>query len=157
MKLQEIFDKAARHLMHMDSPSMDMHDDACAYRGVDAGGCYNDKMCAVGVFIKDEFYDVGLEGMVMRGPMGCTASTEGELHNAIAKSLGQEKLTQDQAELFADLQFAHDGESSSVLHSFASTDEWMDSVINTLDQIATRHDFPFDPAHINPQYKGDAL
>ena len=155
MKLQEIFDKAARHLMQMDGPSMDTFNDTCAYRGEDHGE-FNGQMCAVGAFIKDEFYHGDLEGGVMRLPMEA-ARTEGELHNAVAKSIGQEKLTQDQAELFADLQFAHDGESSYHSHSLVSTDGWMDSVINTLDQIATRHDFPFDPAHINPQYKGDAL
>lgn len=155
MKLQEIFDKAARHLMHMDGPSMCVDDDVCAYRGADQGGCYDGKMCAVGVFIKDEFYDVSLEGRVMRPPMGYAnleeATRSCELHNAVAKSLGQERLTQDQAEMFADLQVAHDGESSR------EPDEWMVSVIKTLDQIAQRHDFPFDPVHINPHYKGDAL
>jgi hypothetical protein len=149
MKLQEIFDKAARHLMHMDGPSMDTFNDTCAYRGEDHGE-FNGQMCALGVFIKDEFYHEGLEGRVMRPPMG-RASTEGALHNAVAKSIGQEGLTQEQAELFADLQFAHDAESSR------EPDEWMVSVIKTLDQIAQRHDFPFDPAHINPHYKGDAL
>jgi len=150
MKLEEIFDKAARHLMHMDGPSVGQDGDACVYRGEDADGCYDGKMCAVGAFIKDEFYHKDLEGGVMRLPME-PARTEGELHNAVAKSIGQEKLTQDQAELFADLQVAHDGESSRY------RDEWMDSVVKTLDQIAQRHDFQFDPAHINPHYKGDAL
>ena len=149
MKLQEIFDKAARHLMQMDGPSMDTFNDTCAYRGEDHGE-FNGQMCAVGAFIKDEFYHGDLEGGVMRLPMEA-ARTEGELHNAVAKSIGQEKLTQDQAELFADLQVAHDGECS------APPDEWMDSVVKTLDQIAQRHDFQFDPAHINPQYKGDAI
>tara|TARA_R100001198_G_scaffold82502_1_gene55658 strand:+ start:1406 stop:1861 length:456 start_codon:yes stop_codon:yes gene_type:complete len=151
MKLQDIFDKGARHLMHMDGPSVDTFNDACVYRGEDADGCYDGKMCAVGVFIKDEFYDVSLEGRVMRPLDAHGASTEGALHNAVAKSIGQEKLTQDQADLFADLQFAHDAKSGSAF------DEWMDSVIKTLDQIARRHDFQFDPAHINPHYKGDAL
>jgi hypothetical protein len=154
MKLQEIFDKAARHLMHMDGPSMDTFNDTCAYRGEDHGE-FNGKMCAVGVFIKDEFYDVSLEGRVMRPPMGYANKEEAtrscELHNAVAKSLGQERLTQDQAELLADLQVAHDGESSR------EPDEWTVSVIKTLDQIAARHGFPFDPAHINPHYKGDTL
>lgn len=149
MKLQEIFDKAARHLMHMEGPSMDTFNDTCAYRGEDHGE-FNGQMCAVGVFIKDEFYHEDLEGGVMR-PLAGPARTEGELPNAVAKSLGQERLTQDQAELLADLQVAHDGESSRY------RDEWMDNVVKTLDQIAARHSFPFDPAHINPQYKGEAL
>jgi len=149
MKLQDIFDKAAWHLMHMEGPSMDTFNDTCAYRG-EHHGEFNGQMCALGAFIKDEFYHEGLEGRVMRPPMG-RASTEGALHNAVAKSIGQEKLTQDQAELFADLQFAHDA------HCACTSDEWMDSVIKALDQIAARHSFPFDPAHINPQYKGEAL
>jgi len=153
MTLQEIFDKAARHLMHMDGPSMDTINDTCAYRGEDHGE-FNGKMCAVGVFIKDEFYDEGFEGRQMN-------STDVELHNAIAKSIGQEKLTQDQAELLAELQVAHDGPNGE---SNSSPDIWMVSVIKTLDQIAVGHGFPFDPVHINPHYlvrhavlKGDAL
>ena len=54
MKMQEIFDKVAKHLLDQGRPAMS--GTACAYRGE------HHTMCAVGCLIKDEFYDRGLEG-----------------------------------------------------------------------------------------------
>lgn len=54
MTLQEIFDKAARHLLTQKERSM-IGPTLCAYRGPDG------KKCAVGIFIPDEKYDPGME------------------------------------------------------------------------------------------------
>jgi len=150
MKLQEIFDKAARHLMQMDSPSVNADGDACVYRGrhgsceYDGGlGELNGEMCAVGLFIDDQHYDDDIEG---------TGITDNILvANAVAKSWGQERLRPSQLRLLSQLQSTHD----RAIH--ASVDQWKIGVVKGLDQIATKHHLRFDPAHINPQYRGDAI
>ena len=71
MKQQEIFNKAAVHLMGMEGPSLDQDNDACAYRGKDEDCEFNGQMCAVGLFIKDEHYDDDLEGSRYKRWTGC--------------------------------------------------------------------------------------
>jgi len=132
MKQQEIFDKSAVHLMGMEGPSLDHDNDACVYRGVDAGGCYNDQKCAVGLFIKDEHYDCGLEGT------GITNNRS--VSHAVAKSWGQEHLTSDQLSLLADLQMAHDDTSRGI-----SDDGWSRNIVAALDGVATKFHLRFDP------------
>ena len=58
MELQAIFNKAHNHFKTMGEPSMSPIDEgsSCSYRG--AGGA----MCAVGVFIEDQYYSDSLEG-----------------------------------------------------------------------------------------------
>ena len=132
MKQQEIFDKSAVHLMGMEGPSLDHDNDACVYRGVDAGGCYNDQKCAVGLFIKDEHYDCGLEGT------GITNNRS--VSHAVAKSWGQEYLTSDQLSLLAYLQMAHDDTSRGI-----SDDGWSRNIVAALDGVATKFHLRFDP------------
>jgi hypothetical protein len=128
MKQQEIFNKAAVHLMGMEGPSVDQNGDACAYRGEDDGGCYNGQKCAVGVFIKDEHYDEELEGTGITGNRSVS--------HAVAKSWGQKHLTIDQLSLLADLQDAHD---------LISDHNWSRSIVASLDGVATKHYLRFDP------------
>ena len=155
MKLQEIFDKAARHLMQMDGPSVDADGDACVYRGrhgsceYDGGlGELNGEMCAVGLFIADEFYDEDFEGNGLSAEL---PQSQNFIAQAVAKSWGQERLRPSQLRLLSQLQTTHDSD----IH--ASVDQWKIGVVKGLDQIATTHHLRFDPAHINPQYKGDAI
>jgi len=130
MKLQEIFDAASVHLMGMDGPSLDTFNDACAYRGEDHGE-FNGQKCAVGLFIADEHYDPELEGL------GIASTGGGPVADAVAKSWDQDDLTEAQVLLLSDLQDAHD-DSSRV-------GEWPNSVIASLDKVATKFHLRFDP------------
>ena len=142
MKQQEIFNKAAVHLMGMEGPSVDKNGDACAYRGEDDGGCYNDQMCAVGLFISDEHYVEELEGQGIRSSHNYGDKT---VANAVAASWGQDDLTVAQISLLADLQDAHDlssGETSSCINT---DDIWSKNIVAALDGVATKFHLRFDP------------
>ena len=128
MKQQEIFNKAAVHLMGMDGPSVDQNGDACAYRGKDEDCEFNGQMCAVGLFISDEHYSEDFEGT------GITSNRS--VSHAVAKSWGQKHLTIDQLSLLADLQDAHD---------LISDHNWSRSIVASLDGVATKHHLRFDP------------
>ena len=130
MKLQEIFDAASVHLMGMDGPSLDQDNDACVYRGKDAMCEFNGQMCAVGLFIADEHYDDDLEESVITDPDQAVAV-------AVAKSWGQERLTDAQLMLLADLQMAHDDRYRG--------DDWSIFIRVSLDKVATKHHLRFDP------------
>ncbi len=54
--LQEIFDKAASHLLNQNKKSLSVGGGRCMYRGED------NLMCAAGPFIDDSVYVIGLEG-----------------------------------------------------------------------------------------------
>ena len=129
MKLQEIFDAASVHLMGMDGPSLDQDNDACVYRGKDAMCEFNGQMCAVGLFIADEHYDCDLEGAGITGNWSVS--------RAVAKSWGQERLTDAQLMLLADLQMAHDDRYRG--------DDWSIFIRVSLDKVATKHHLRFDP------------
>ena len=132
MKPQEIFNKAAVHLMGMDGPSLDQDNDACVYRGKDDDCDFNGQMCAVGLFIADEHYSEDIEGT------GITNNRS--VSHAVAKSWGQEHLTSDQLSLLADLQMAHDDTSRGI-----SDDGWSRSIVAALDGVATKFHLRFDP------------
>ena len=132
MKPQEIFDKAAVHLMGMEGPSLDQDNDACAYRGKDADCEFSGQMCAVGLFIADEHYSEDIEGT------GITNNRS--VSHAVAKSWGQEHLTSDQLSLLADLQMAHDDTSRGI-----SDDGWSRNIVAALDGVATKFHLRFDP------------
>jgi len=135
MKQQEIFDKAAVHLMGMEGPSVDADGDACVYRGKDRNYDdfeYNGQMCAVGLFIADEHYDEDIEGTGITGNQAVA--------DAVAKSWGQERLTDDQLILLADLQMAHDDTSRAM-----DGDDWSRDVVTALDGVATKFHLRFDP------------
>ena len=129
MKPQEIFDAAAIHLMGMEGPSLDQDSDACVYRGKDDDCEFNGQMCAVGLFIKDEHYDDDLEGQGISGGQAVA--------DAVAASWEQEHLTDAQLMLLADLQNAHDDTSRGW--------EWPNSIVTSLDYVATKHHLRFDP------------
>jgi hypothetical protein len=136
MKPQEIFNRAAVHLMGMDGPSLDQNADACVYRGKDADCEFNGQMCAVGLFIKDEHYSPYLEG---------TGITGNQLvADAVAASWEQEHLTDAQLMLLADLQMAHDDTSRDDVESIKSR-KWRDGIVAALDGVATKHHLRFDP------------
>ena len=144
MKPQEIFNKAAVHLMGMEGPSLEQGygNDTCAYRGKDEDCEFNGQMCAVGLFIADEHYYEDFEGCGIAG---------GEFANiiadAVAKSWGQEHLTSDQLNLLAGLQMAHDDTSSNIpLHDFGYPDDtWSKSIVAALEGVATKFHLRFDP------------
>ena len=135
MKLQEIFDAAAIHLMGMEGPSLDQDADACVYRGKDEDCEFNGQMCAVGLFIADEHYSPDLEG---RGITGSQAVAD-----AVAASWGQDVLRPDQVLLLADLQNAHDDSSRGISEDDLSS--WSRDVVAALDGVATKNHLRFDP------------
>ena len=135
MKQQEIFNKAAVHLMGMEGPSLDQDGDACVYRGKDEDCEFNGQMCAVGLFIADEHYDDDLEGQAI--------SCGQDVADAVAKSWGQDDLTVEQIRLLADLQDAHDETSrgSSLIHDHT----WSKNIVAALDGVANKFHLRFDP------------
>ena len=135
MKPQEIFNKAAVHLMGMEGPSLDQDNDACVYRGKDEDCEFNGQMCAVGLFIKDEHYYEDFEGQ------GITGSQL--VADAVAKSWGQESLSNDQLSLLADLQNAHDDTSRG--SSLIPDHTWSKNIVAALDGVATKFHLRFDP------------
>ena len=137
MKQQEIFDAASVHLMGMDGPSLDQDSDACVYRGKDEDCEFNGKMCAVGLFIKDEHYDCGFEGNDLN------RNGDSDIANAVAKSWGQERLTDDQLNLLTDLQDAHDETSRG--SSLIPDHTWSSNIVASLDGVATKFHLRFDP------------
>ena len=134
MKQQEIFNKAAVHLMGMDGPSLDANGDACVYRGYDEDECYtfNGQMCAIGLFIDYEHYNEDIEGTGITGNQAVA--------DAVANSWGQERLTDDQLILLADLQMAHDDTSRAM-----DEDDWSRDIVTALDGVATKFHLRFDP------------
>ena len=141
MRLQEIFDKAAAHLMGMDGPSLDADSDACVYRGHNDDCEFNGQKCAVGLFISDQHYDDDLEGHGIR----CTTFCGGQaVADAVAASWGQESLSNDQLRLLSDLQDAHDDTSRDDVDSIKSR-KWRDGIVAALDGVATKHHLRFDP------------
>jgi hypothetical protein len=140
MKQQEIFNKAAVHLMGMEGPSVDYRGEdggVCVYRGEDDGGCYNGQKCAVGVFIDDEHYVEELEGQGIRSGHNYGDKT---VANAVAASWGQDDLTVAQISLLADLQDAHDETSTGKING-----DWSKNIVASLDGVATKHHLRFDP------------
>ena len=129
MKQQEIFNKAAVHLMGMEGPSLDQDGDACVYRGKDEDCEFNGQMCAVGLFIADEHYYEDFEGQGITQP---------SVADAVAKSWGQESLSNDQLSLLADLQNAHDETSRGI-------DDWSKKIVAALDGVANKFHLRFDP------------
>ena len=134
MKPQEIFNKAAVHLMGMEGPSLDQDGDACVYRGKDEDCEFNGQMCAVGLFIKDEHYDDDLEGQGI---------TQQSVADAVAKSWGQDILSNDQLSLLADLQNAHDDTSRGI--SLIPDHTWSKNIVAALDGVANKFHLRFDP------------
>jgi len=132
MKQQEIFDKSAVHLMGMEGPSLDQDNDACVYRGKDADCEFSGQMCAVGLFIDNENYSEDIEGTGITGNQAVA--------DAVAKSWGQESLSNDQLSLLADLQMAHDDTSRGI-----SDDGWSRNIVAALDGVATKFHLRFDP------------
>ena len=135
MKQQEIFDKAAVHLMGMEGPSLDHDNDACVYRGKDADCEFSGQMCAVGLFIDNENYSEDIEGTGITGNQAVA--------DAVAKSWGQEHLTSDQLILLADLQMAHDDTSRDDINSIKNS-KWRDGIVAALDGVATKFHLRFD-------------
>jgi hypothetical protein len=135
MKPQEIFNKAAVHLMGMEGPSLDQDSDACVYRGKDEDCEFNGQMCAVGMFIADEHYDEDLEGQGITGSQSVA--------DAVAASWGQESLSNDQLSLLADLQMAHDDTSRG--SSLIPDHTWSKNIVASLDGVANKFHLRFDP------------
>ena len=124
MKQQDIFNKAAVHLMGMEGPSLDQDNDACAYRGKDEDCEFNGQMCAVGVFISDEHYYEDMEGCGIDG-------SNMRAREAVALSWGQDCLDAPQLDLLSDLQNAHDQGSRC--------EDWSDQIVWALERVARKH------------------
>ena len=139
MKQQEIFDAASVHLMGMDGPSLDEHNDACVYRGYGEDCELNGQKCAVGLFIDDEHYSPDLEGQGISG----TGHANQDVADAVAKSWGQESLSNDQLRLLSDLQDAHDETSRG--SSLIPDHTWSKNIVSALDDVATKFHLRFDP------------
>ena len=113
MKLQDIFNKASEHLSAMDEPCMD--GSSCAYRDGKGG------MCAVGVFISDEFYTSAIENVGIAAGDRCDL-----VRQVVARSMGLDALTKEQVSLFSALQDAHDEWDCDVRYGVA--DDTLDAV-----------------------------
>ena len=105
MELQAIFNKAQNHFKTMGEPSMSPIDEgsSCSYRG-DGGA-----MCAVGVFIEDQYYSDSLEGNGLLYNNG--SDLDSDVQKAVAYSFKQATLSQDQLNLLGALQHVHDDNS----------------------------------------------
>ena len=90
MNMQEVFDIVARHLLTQMAVSTDGYG-SCAYRG--AGG----KMCAIGVLIKDDFYNEELED--------CDVENSGVLWALRCSGV---RMGRDMVRMLAELQRIHD-------------------------------------------------
>lgn len=121
MDIQEIFNTVVRHLHKQGKPSKGKHliarfngdpleQTVCAYRGSDGG------MCAVGCLIKNEFYNVKLEG---------ESSTNMEVQAMVESSLGIE-LTEPMVDLLRDLQECHDSWEAVTEDANKDTFQWAD-------------------------------
>lgn len=109
MDKQKVFDTVAKHLLTQNAKSLSRGRSTCVYRSHDG------KSCAVGVLIKDEFYDSSLEGR--------SCSNE-KVVEALEASL-KDKLEFGEIDLLSDLQMIHDNctpdEWPMVLDALAST------------------------------------
>lgn len=108
MTPQEIFDKAARHLLTQGVKCVDS-DGICKYRG-DEGTA-----CAVGCLIPDELYDQGIEGVSV-SYMACFDNKEQELIFSLLAS-GVDLSDRLVRNLVSELQDCHDA---------FFVDEWRD-------------------------------
>jgi len=109
MTLQEMFDKAVAHFADMDRPSMSTPVNvaaACAYRG------YEGNKCIVGAFIDDEHYESSFEGKgVLEYETFNKSCGVQPVLNAVAASMGVDRLSYEQGRLLYKLQLVHDDHS----------------------------------------------
>ena len=127
MKLQDIFNKASAHLSAMDEPCMD--GSSCAYRDGKGG------MCAVGVFISDEFYTSAIENV------GIADGNRGDLvREVVARSMGLDALTDEQVSLFSALQDVHDDWDSDVISGEYDVITHSEVMENSLENVRNRFD-----------------
>ena len=127
MKLQDIFNKASAHLSAMDGPCMD--GSSCAYRDGKGG------MCAVGVFITDEFYTSAIENVGIAAGDRCDL-----VRDVVARSMGLDALTKEQVSLFSALQDAHDEWDSDVTSGEYDVITHSEAMENTLENVRNRFD-----------------
>ena len=116
MELQAIFNKAHSHFKTMGEPSMTSLDNdadnasasssSCSYRG--SGGA----MCAVGVFIEDQYYSDSLEGNAILSTNG--SDLDINVQKAVAYSFKQGRLSDEQLNLLCALQRVHDDNSEDL-------------------------------------------
>jgi len=127
MKLQDIFNKASAHLSAMDGPcTLSDNGVSCAYRDGKGG------MCAVGVFITEEFYTSAIENV------GIADGSKGYLvRQVVARSMGLDALTNEQVSLFSALQDAHDEWDSEAGAEYEDHSEVMQ---RNLENVRNRFD-----------------
>ena len=115
MTLQEMFDKAIAHFTQMQKPSMSTPSEYggsdCAYRG------HEGNMCIVGAFIDDAHYHHTFEGKgvleystLNRSFLPVVCGVQPVL-NAVAASMGVDRLSYEQGRLLYKLQLVHDDHS----------------------------------------------
>ena len=110
MTLQEMFDKAVAHFAQMEKPSMSTPSEYggsdCAYRG------HEGNKCIVGAFIDDEHYKHTFEGkgVLEYSTFNKSCGVQPVL-NAVAASMGVDRLSYEQGRLLYKLQLVHDDHS----------------------------------------------
>jgi len=121
--LQEIFNRAVNHALQMEEPCID--NTGCLYR-------YGDNKCMVGAFISEKDHNEKMEGR------GIAATIE--VQYAVARTLEQELLSEDQLKLFTDLQCAHDdvAEDFRDEHQMHET-PWYDIIRPRLQKVAGKY------------------
>jgi hypothetical protein len=110
LTLQQVFDKAAVHLLTQRARALDASGDTCMYRAPDG------KMCAVGALIDDDAYHLALEG---RGVVADGVSAALEASGVDMQDVGVVCMLED-------LQALHDGHPAA---------RWIDD----LREIARAH------------------
>ncbi len=100
----EILNTVQEHLSQQGEQSVALINGSkkCAYRG-DRGF-----KCALGVLIKDEFYDPSFEGLSLPAPYATMDPKRSSLKKAIEKSLGVNELESDDTLFLNYLQRIHD-------------------------------------------------
>ena len=100
MTQREVFDKVKNHLLEQETPALDDYGN-CMYRA------HDDKMCAVGCLIKDEYYSVDLEGLGV-SPYG---DPDLDSKHKVWKALRASGIALDDKmiNMLVDLQYVHDG------------------------------------------------
>ena len=148
MELQAIFNKAHNHFKTMGEPSMTSLDNdadnasasssSCSYRG--SGGA----MCAVGVFIEDQYYSDSLEGHGILYNTGSNLASN--VQKAVAYSFKQGRLSDEQLNLLGALQRVHDDNSEALSCGAFENDPtaWYQICEDKLRAVAAKFNLKFN-------------
>jgi hypothetical protein len=105
MNTRQIFEKVRDHLLEQKEKAYDESKDMCLYRAP------NGNKCAIGALIKDEYYDLGFEGLGIFQLADDYKSPNvyiEKFRQALCKSLGVDFLSEEVRLMLNDLQIIHD-------------------------------------------------